>query len=228
MGMQVELVGDPAIDPIFKEFLEQLGARIHIVHEHLEVGGYQVPRLRKVQELLKNNPGAHWVRQYDNSANPQSYEQSALHIAAEVGKVDVLVAPVGSGGSISGTVRKLRMLGHPANSFAVDTHGSVLFGQVERLRKLRGLGNSILPKNLDYSLIDWVSWVEPADAFCSMRKLFVDHGLDMGPTTGASFMLAEFLARENPNKTVVFLGPDRAERYLSTAAVRLESGSREM
>lgn len=215
LGMRVQLVGDPAIDPVFEDFLKLLGAEVHIVHEHRDVGGYQVPRLEKVNEL-ESKLGAYWMRQYDNPANPESYHAAARLIAYKAGHVDYLVAPVGSGGNISGTTRSLRQLGHAAQSVAVDTHGSVLFGQADGTRKLRGLGNSVLPKNLDYSLIDDVHWVEAADAFYATRVLFADHGLDMGPTTGAAFMVADQIAKTNPEKTVVFIGPDRAERYIGT------------
>lgn len=216
MGLRVQLVGDPVIDSTFKELLELFGVEVHIVTEHLDNGGYQVPRLRKVSELLDLNRDAHWVQQYDNGANPRSYSEAADWIAHEVGQVDHLVAAVGSGGSISGTVSRLRHLGHPAHATAVDTHGSVLFGQHDGHRTLRGLGNSITPQNLNYSLIDSVHWVEACDAFCATRLLLTDHGIDMGPTTGAAFMAAAEIARRNPDESVVFLGPDRAERYLTT------------
>lgn len=216
LGLRVQLVGDPAIDPTFKDFLELLGAEIHIVREHLDVGGYQVPRLNMVHELQRADPDALWVRQYDNPANPASYHTTARMIAQQAGSVDYFVAPVGSGGSISGITRSLRQLGHKARSIAVDTHGSVLFGQADGPRKLRGLGNSVFPKNLNYALIDEVHWVEAADAFLATRQLFADHGLDMGPTTGAAFMVADHIAAANPDQTVVFIGPDRAERYIGT------------
>jgi cysteine synthase A len=215
-GIAVRLVGDPAIDPHLKNLLELLGVVVDIVGEKLPVGGYQVPRLRRVQSLLGVNPEAYWVQQYDNPANPRAYVAPARTIAEEVGCVDMLVATTGSGGSISGTVQTLRREGHPARAVAVDTHRSVLFGQEDGTRLLRGLGNSIMPSNLDHELVDEVHWVEAADAFCATRELFTDHGLDVGPTTGAAFMVARYIAASNPGKTVVFLGPDRAERYLDS------------
>ncbi len=220
LGMKVQLVGDPAIDPFFKGLLEQLGAQVHIVSECLPIGGHQIPRLRKLNELIDHNPGCLWVKQYDNPNNANSYRRTAAHIAASIGRIDIVVATVGSGGSISGTVRALRESGHPARAIAVDTHGSVLFGQEEGPRALRGLGNSIFPRNLDYSLIDEVHWVTAADAFCAARMLFADHGIDMGATTGAAFLVAGHLAHTNPGKRVVFLGPDRADRYLRTVYSR--------
>jgi cysteine synthase len=215
-GLRVHLVGDPAIDPLLSNLLDQLGAEIDIVTEKLDVGGYQVPRLRRVQWVLAQRPEALWVQQYDNPSNPLAYAVPAETIAAKVGRVDILVATTGSGGSVSGTARALRALGMSPRVIAVDTHNSVLFGHPDGPRQLRGLGNSIHPKNLDYSLIDEVHWVGAADAFAATRELFTDFGLDMGPTTGAAFHVARWAAKTNPGKSVVFIGPDRAERYLST------------
>lgn len=215
-GLQVQLVGDPAIDPHLQSLLGLLGADVEIVREKLPIGGYQLPRLRRLKSLMDSNPGAIWTKQYDNGANPRSYRGPARKIASVIGRVDCLVATTGSGGSISGTSRALRAIGHPSYTVAVDTHNSVLFGQPDGPRQLRGLGNSILPKNLDHSLIDEVHWVEAADAYFAARLLLTDYGLDMGPTTGAAFLVARQIAALHPNRNVVFLGPDRAERYIDT------------
>jgi len=213
---RVTLVGDPAIDPNLFNLLDLLGAKVEIIKEKRAIGGYQEPRLERVRDIVKQDPNAFWVQQYHNPSNPAAYSIPASIIAGEVGQVDNLVATVGSGGSISGTVKELRAAGHPTRAIAVDTFNSVLFGQEDGPRVLRGLGNSIRPNNLDYGLIDEVHWVAAPDAFCAARELFIKYGHDMGPTTGAAFMVAKHIASLNPNKSVVFIGPDRAERYLST------------
>jgi cysteine synthase A len=219
-GVKVRLVGDPAIDPLLANLLGQLGAEIDIVTEKLPVGGYQVPRLNRLRGILEDHPDALWVKQYDNPSNPAAYTEPARVIAEHVGRVDLLVATTGSGGSISGTTRTLKALGQNPRVIAVDTHNSVLFGQADGPRMLRGLGNSIHPKNLDYTLIDEVHWVTAADAFAATRELFSDYGLDVGPTTGAAFHVAHWLAERNPDRTVLFIGPDRAERYLNSVYSR--------
>lgn len=225
MGFPLTLVGDPSIDPALKNLMEEVfGADVHIVTERRAVGGYQVPRLRFLNKILSENPNAFWTRQYDNPSNADAYRDPAAAIhqafAAAGVHVDYLVAPVGSGGSISGITRFLRAAGHPAHAVAVDTHGSVLFGQRDGPRPLRGLGNSIHPLNLDYELIDTVHWVQADHAFCSTRQLFAEFGLDRGPTTGAAYFVARYLARLHPGSCVLFLSPDRAERYLSTVYSR--------
>ncbi len=219
-GIRVRLVGDPAIDPWLANLLDHLGAEIDIVTEKLPIGGYQVPRLKRLKDILVQHPSATWMKQYDNPSNPESYLATAKLLVERIGRIDYLVATTGSGGSISGTTKALRSMGQNPRVVAVDTHASVLFGQADGPRLLRGLGNSIFPKNLDYSLIDEVHWVTAADAFTLTRNLFCNFGLDVGPTTGAAYQVANWLANTYPNKSIVFIGPDRAERYLNTTYSR--------
>jgi cysteine synthase A len=117
---------------------------------------------------------------------------------------------------LCGAARWLRSTGHASRAVAVDTHNSVIFGQRDGPRQLRGLGNSIRPGNVDYSLIDEVHWVEAGDAFCAARTLLHTYGLDLGGTSGAAYMVARHVAVANPEKSVVFFAPDRSERYLTT------------
>lgn len=215
-GLRVILVGDPALDAALRNLLEALGAQTVVVTEKLPVGGYQIPRLRRLQRVLDINPTAWWPQQYHNPAVRRGFARPARVIASAVSQVDILVSTTGSGGNISGLKQELLALGHRVHSVAVDTHRSVLFGLEDGSRLLRGLGNSIIPENLRYNLIDSVHWVEAADAFCATRMLFTQFGLDMGPTTGAAFMVARYMAAQNPNKAVVLVGPDRAERYLTS------------
>jgi cysteine synthase A len=215
-GVKLTLVGDPAIDVALKNLLEELGADVHIVTTPAPTGGYQKPRLQLVSEMLRDDPTMFWVRQYDNSHNPAAYRESAEAMVAKLRQVDILVAAVGSGGSISGLARFLRAAGQSPRVLAVDTPRSVLFGQQDGSRMLRGLGNSIFPKNLDYSQVDEVHWVSAAQAFCATRYMLHHYGLDLGATSGAAFLVARHLARQHPDKRVVFVSPDRAERYLTT------------
>jgi cysteine synthase A len=215
-GCRVTLVGDPAIDLPLRNLLELLGAKVIIVDEKSPTGSYQAARLLEIQRVLQADPAALWVSQYDNCANPQAYVEAARVVAEQVGQVDCLVCTVGTGGSLCGAARWLRSAGHAARAVAVDTHNSVIFGQRDGPRQLRGLGNSIRPGNVDYSLIDEVHWVEAGDAFCAARTLLDTYGLDLGGTSGAAYMVARHVAATNPDKSVVFFAPDRSERYLST------------
>ena len=210
------LVSDPAIDPFFANMLELLGAKIEIVHEYRPIGGYQVPRLEGVKKILNNNQNAFSTRQYDNPSNAKSYQRQIAEEINHTGPVDILVACTGSGGSITGLSKTLRKSNPSMLVYAVDTHNSVLFGHEDGTRTLRGLGNSLMPEALDHTVVDRVYWVTAPEAFCMTRHLFSCHGIDMGPTTGAAYMVANSIAKRNPDKRIIFIGPDRAERYIST------------
>jgi cysteine synthase A len=99
---------------------------------------------------------------------------------------------------------------------AVDTHRSMLFGQPAGKRMLRGLGNSILPANVQHELIDEVHWVGALPAYATAHKLFRAHGLFMGPTSGAAALVADWFARANSEAMTLVIMPDEGHRYLET------------
>src|SRR5262249_51208952 len=124
--------------------------------------------------------------------------------------------PVGSGGSISGTARHLRQGSPDLRTIAVDAHGSILFGRPDGHRVLRGLGMSVLPANLDHTLIDEVHWLTESDAFPATRRLHRERALFMGPTSGASHLVGTWWAARNPDALTVLTLPDEGHRYLDT------------
>jgi cysteine synthase len=210
------LVSDPAIDPPFQRRLEDLGTRVEIVREPAPIGGYQRARLVRMTELREQNPGHFCPSQYDNPNNPRAYAPLVELISEAIGKVDCLVGPVGSGGSMSGTGNHLRRLFPDLQAIGVDTYGSVLFGHADEKRQLRGLGNSLMPRNLDHSIFDEVHWVSAVAAFTATRELHQSHALFMGGTSGASFLAARWWAAKNPKAMVVALFPDEGYRYIDT------------
>lgn len=208
------IVSDAAIDERLQARLHQLGGRVQIVGSDAAGSSVQVRRLEALQEQLRNNPGGFWPRQYDNLDNQRAYRAFAAQLIRTLGKDIVLVGTVGSGASTCGTIKALREIDSSIRLVGVDTFGSVLFGLPVGPRKLRGLGNSIYPNNLDHACFDQVHWVSPAEAYASTRRLHTQHGLYCGPTSGAAFMVAEWLREQN--KTVVFIAPDEGHRYTDT------------
>jgi cysteine synthase A len=89
-------------------------------------------------------------------------------------------------------------------------------GRLEDRRLLRGLGNSLLPANLDHTAFDEIHWVGAAEAFTATRRLHRAHALYMGPTSGAAWMVARWVAAREPDANVVVLMPDEGHRYQST------------
>jgi cysteine synthase len=210
------LVSDSAIDDALKNRLEQLGARVEIVRKPAPVGGYQRARLDRMAELQAEHPDHFWPSQYDNSHNPGSYAPVAELIAEAMGEIDCLVGTVGSGGSMCGTSAYLRLLNPRLRVVGVDTPGSVLFGQPDGKRVLRGLGNSLMPRNLDHTQFDEVHWVSAAEAFHATRLLHRNYALYQGGTSGAAYLVAQWWARNNPGTKVVVLLPDEGYRYQNT------------
>jgi len=216
-GYRLALVGDTAIDETLRERIKGLGADISIVTEPAAVGGMQRARLDRLAELRRDNPDNFWPAQYENPDNSESYAELAEFLVRELGSVDCLIGTVGTGGSMCGTATALGKMCRGLNVVGVDTHGSVLFGQPDRPgRLLRGLGNSLMPRNVDHTVFDEVFWVNAADAFGAARELHRRHALFMGPTSGASWLTAAWWARQNPDRRVVAILPDDGHRYMST------------
>lgn len=147
---------------------------------------------------------------------PAAYSRLAEILVEKIGRIDCLVGCVGSGGSLCGTATYLRQLFPGLQAIAVDTNNSVLFGHSAGPRLLRGLGNSIVPKNLDHALIDEVHWVGALQAFAATRDLYRHHAMFVGPTSGAAHLVADWFARTHPNDTVAVILPDEGYRYQST------------
>jgi cysteine synthase len=224
-GYQLILVSDPVVDASLQQRMEDLGAQIEIVSGTFPPGGIQQARLDRMHALRKRYPDHFWPSQYDNPHHPGAYAPVAELLAASLGRIDCLVGTVGSGGSVCGTSNYLRMLFPQLTTVGVDTHGSVLFGLADRPRLLRGLGNSLMLKNVHHTVFDEIHWVNAAEAFLATRILYRTHALYMGGTSGAAFLVGRWWARQHPDATVVALLP--APRVGDIASiVSRENGSR--
>jgi cysteine synthase A len=210
------LVSDPVIDERLRRQLEDLGARIDIVREPAEHGGFQTSRLARVAEIRERLSATFCPEQYSNPENPASYAMIAELLWQRLGQVDCLVGSVGSGGSMCGTTRYLREACPRMVSIGIDTHQSVLFGQSDGHRTLRGLGNSLIPANLDHTQFDDVHWLDASDAYAATRQLHRRHALFMGPTSGASYLVGSWWARQHPDALTVVVLPDEGYRYHDT------------
>lgn len=215
-GYNLILVSDPAVDESLKRRLEELGAKVDIVTEPAPKGGFQQSRLDRMAQLQAEHPDHFWPSQYDNPHNPGAYAPVAELLAESLGAFDCLVGSVGSGGSTCGTSSYLRLLFPKLQTIGVDTHGSILFGQPERKRMLRGLGNSLMPGNVDHTVFDEVHWVSAAEAFRATRLLHQTKALFKGGTSGAAYLVANWWAIQHPDRCVVVLLPDEGHRYQET------------
>lgn len=215
VGRRLILVTDPAMDPRLCRRVAGLGTTIEMCATPSAAGEFQTVRLARLAALRERYPDSFWPRQYDNPLNPASYAVVADHLLDRLGRVDALVGTVGSGGSMCGTAAGLRARGSLV-VVGVDTPGSVLFGQPERARELRGLGNSVMPANLDHTAFDEVHWCPAAVAYRETRRLHRRHALFHGPTSGAAMAVARWWSARSPDARTVVLLPDQGDRYLDT------------
>jgi len=228
LGHQVHIVTDPRIDPITFAKLQATGCTVHIV-QHMTHQGWQGARLERLYELMEQHPNAFWPRQYENPDNPRAYTELAQELLADLDTVDILVAAVGSGGSLSGTARAL-LATHPhLRVVAVDAVGSVIFGQPDRPYRLQsGLGNSLVAANVDFSVIDDVHWLNDQEAFAATRELASREKIFAGNSSGSVYAVARWLSRTVSSKTnIVAIFPDRGDRYFQTIyneTYRIEKG----
>lgn len=179
--------------------------------------------IAKAETLAKEIPGSWIAGQFENPANPEAhYKTTGPEIWRDTdGKIDIFVAGVGTGGTISGTARYLKEQNPSVRIVAVEPESSpVLRGGKAAGHAIQGIGANFVPKNYDASLVDEIIGVTDADALDSMRELVRTEGLLLGVSSGAAAWAARELARrpENADKVIVALLPDSGERYLSIFA----------
>jgi cysteine synthase A len=216
-GHPVHIVTDPRIDPITLAKLRTLGCTVHVV-DAMGDAGWQSARLARLAELMAGLDGAFWPRQYANPQNPLAYQTLADELRADLGTLDVLVGAVGSGGSLCGTARALSARLPDLRVVGVDCVGSVLFGQSDQPeRRQSGLGNSLQPDNLDYSVIDEVHWLSDDEAFDATRQLAREQKIFGGNTSGSVYrVLSHLAARVAPGTRLVGVMADRGDRYVDS------------
>ena len=184
--------------------------------------------IAKAEALRDSTPGAVILGQFVNPANPAVHERTTgEEIWADTeGRVDIFVAGVGTGGTVSGTGRALKKHKPSVQVVAVEPASSaVLSTGVAGKHKIQGIGAGFVPKTYSADVVDRVLPIADDDAIAASRLLAVKEGLLVGISSGAAFAAALQLSREpeNAGKTIVALLPDTGERYLSTVLYDFEN-----
>ena len=197
--------------------LKAYGAQLELTPGSEGMGGC----IRKAQEISDSLPDAYILQQFNNPANPEIHKSTtAEEIWADTeGKVDMIVAGVGTGGTITGTSEVLKRYKPELKTIAVEPIGSpVLSGGQPGSHKIQGIGAGFVPEVLKVDLIDEVVTVTDDEAIDFGRRLAREEGLLSGISTGAALAAAVKVAQraENKGKLIVMIQPSFGERYLST------------
>ena len=182
----------------------------------------------KAEELKESIPGAVILGQFDNQANAEAHRKTTGPEIWEQteGKIDIFVAGVGPGGTITGVGEYLKEKNPNVKIVAVEPAGSPLLSKGEAgPHKLQGIGANFVPSLLNTKIYDEIICIENEDAFAEGKRLAVTEGVLVGITSGAALKAAGILAEreENKGKVIVALLPDSGDRYLSTPMFSQES-----
>ena len=217
LGYRTILVMPDTMSIERQKLLAGYGAEIVLTEGKLGMQG----AIDRAQELAAQYPGSFIPDQFSNPANPSAHEATTgpeIWKATD-GQVDIFVAGVGTGGTLTGVGKYLKSKNTGVKVIAVEPAASpLLSGGQAGSHGIMGIGANFIPKNLDRGIVDRVMTVTESEAYAAARKLGKTEGLLVGISSGAALHAAICLAKEpeNAGKNIVVLLPDTGERYLST------------
>ncbi|MCP4723050.1 MAG: cysteine synthase A, partial [Desulfobacteraceae bacterium] len=198
-----------------QQLLRHLGAQLVLTPGPEGMKG----AIAQAQKIVETTADAFMPDQFSNPANPEIHRQTTGPEIWEAcqGKIDIFVAGVGTGGTITGVSERLKQKNPSLLSIAVEPADSpVISGGSPGPHKIQGIGAGFIPANLNTEIIDQIVLVKSEDALTGSKQLAKENGILCGISSGAAFYAAKKVAKDNPGKTIVFVVCDTGERYIST------------
>jgi len=214
-GLQLILTMPETMSIERRQLLTHLGAQLHLTEGKKGMKG----AIEAAKKLVETMADAYMPDQFSNPANPAIHRTTTgpeIWDALD-GSIDIFVAGVGTGGTITGVSEMIKQKKPHLLSVAVEPEKSpVLSGGNPGPHKIQGIGAGFIPANLNREIIDEIVTVSEDNAFANAKELAKDYGMLCGISSGANFHAAKQMAGQHPGKTVVFIVCDTGERYIST------------
>lgn len=213
MGLRIIICMPESMSEERKKSISAYGAELVLTPKEKGMQG----SVDKAIELSKKYPNSFIPMQFSNMDNPKAHKQTAKEIFdATEGKVDIVVAGIGTGGTAIGLKKYLKELKPEIKVFGVEPFESPLFTEGKAgAHKIQGIGANFIPKICKENILDGILTIKGDDAIEEAKNLAKKHGMFVGISSGANVLAAKELEKKYPNKLIVAIAPDSGERYLS-------------
>jgi len=226
LGLKVIVVMPDSVSAERRHLIRAYGAELRLVHDDGDIGAAIDQCLAEVEAIAAADPRVFVPQQFCNPDNPSVHSTETCQeiLAAVDGPIDGFCAGVGTGGTLTGIGRRLRQVNPAVVIWAVEPSGAaILTGGPIGSHLQMGIGDGLIPDNLDTDLYDDVAVVDDDEAIAMTRRLAREEGLLGGISSGSNVVAALRLARQlGPGKRVVTILPDTGERYFSTPLYDLD------
>jgi cysteine synthase A len=212
-GYHIVLVVPTKFSKEKQDIMKALGAEVINTPKEEGLKG----SFNKISEILKKNKNMVYLDQFSNMANPQiHFETTGREIYNDLdGQINCFVAGAGSGGTICGVLKYLKLKNNKVIGVLADPIGSTMGGGIEKYYLIEGIGNNFMPKTMDMSLIDKIFKISDQEAFNESKKLATREGILAGTSSGAVLSAARKFAENSFSGNIVVLLADRGDRYLT-------------
>ena len=213
MGLKIIICMPESMSEERKKSISAYGAELVLTPKEKGMQG----SVDKAIELSKTYPNSFIPMQFSNMDNPKAHKQTAKEIFdATEGKVDIVVAGIGTGGTAIGLKKYFKELKPEIKVFGVEPFESPLFTEGKAgAHKIQGIGANFIPEICKENILDGILTVKGDDAIEEAKNLAKKHGMFVGISSGANVLAAKGLEKKYPNKLIVAIAPDSGERYLS-------------